>query len=186
LEFLQLGSFYAGTSPVWFQPPGALSPVHASSLLDWNMPMANSLRHLRKQDPRGAVSRIVAIASAILPSALLPSALLPSVLLASVPSPGAAFEVGTASYYGRGHAGRRTASGTRFDPAAMTAAHRKLPFGSRVRVTNLRNGRAVVVLISDRGPYTRNRLIDLSYGAAHRLDFVRDGTARVRLDTASR
>jgi rare lipoprotein A len=161
--------------------------------------MANSLRHLRKQDPRGrapAVSRIVAIASALLPSALLPSALLPSVLLpsallpsvllASVPSPGAAFEVGTASYYGRGHAGRRTASGTRFDPAAMTAAHRKLPFGSRVRVTNLRNGRAVVVLISDRGPYTRNRLIDLSYGAAHRLDFVRDGTARVRLDTASR
>src|SRR5215204_4139482 len=110
--------------------------------------MANSLPHLRKQDPNGKsppAARIIAIAS---------------ILTTSLLSPGTAAEVGTASYYGRDHAGRRTASGTRFDPAAMTAAHRKLTFGSRVRVTNLRNGRTVVVLISDRGPYTRNRLID--------------------------
>jgi rare lipoprotein A len=151
--------------------------------------MANSQRCPRMRDPKrnsSPLARSRAIASAFIASALTSSVLIASVLLASVPSPGAASEVGTASYYGRGHAGRRTASGTRFDPRAMTAAHRKLPFGSRVRVTNLRNGRTVVVLISDRGPYTRNRLIDLSHGAARRLDFVRDGTTRVRLDTPLR
>jgi rare lipoprotein A len=158
--------------------------------------MANPRRRPRKRGRKASnppISRTFAIASVLSSSVLsssvlsssvlLASALLASALIASVPSPGAASEVGIASYYGRDHAGRRTASGTRFDPAAMTAAHRKLPFGSRVRVTNLRNGRTVVVLVSDRGPYTRNRLIDLSYGAARRLDFVRDGTARVRLET---
>jgi rare lipoprotein A len=146
--------------------------------------MANSQRCPRTRDPKRnniPLSHALAIASA-----LIAPVLISSVFLASVPSPGAASEVGTASYYGRDHAGRRTASGTRFDPGAMTAAHRKLPFGSRVRVTNLRNGRTVVVLISDRGPYTRNRLIDLSHGAARRLDFVRHGTTRVRLDTPLR
>jgi len=134
--------------------------------------MANSQQLPRKQNGKiPLLSGTLAMAALLLPA---------------VPSPGTASEVGTASFYGRDHAGRRTASGTRFNPAAMTAAHRRLPFGSRVRVTNLRNGRAVVVIISDRGPFARNRVIDLSYGAAHRLDFVRHGTAPVRVDTALR
>jgi rare lipoprotein A len=93
-----------------------------------------------------------------------------------------ATDVGLASFYGHDHAGKRTASGQRFNPRALTAAHRRLPFGSRVRVTNLENGRSVVVSISDRGPYARGRIIDVSLGAARQLDFVSDGTARVRLD----
>ncbi|MEO3428551.1 septal ring lytic transglycosylase RlpA family protein [Pelagibius sp. CAU 1746] len=90
--------------------------------------------------------------------------------------------VGLASWYGPGFHGRRTASGKRFDMAALTAAHRSLPFGSRVRVTNLANGRSVVVLINDRGPYVKPRIIDLSRAAARELDFLEDGITRVRID----
>jgi rare lipoprotein A len=93
-----------------------------------------------------------------------------------------AADIGMASFYGREHAGHRTASGRQFDPAAMTAAHRTFPFGSRLRVTNLRNGKTVVVEIADRGPFRRGRIIDVSYGAARALDFVRDGVTRVQVD----
>jgi len=89
---------------------------------------------------------------------------------------------GVASYYGREFKGRRTASGERFDPKALTAAHRTLEFGTRVRVTNLENGRSVVVRINDRGPFKRDRIIDVSRAAAQKLGFVRDGTAPVRLE----
>lgn len=90
--------------------------------------------------------------------------------------------VGIASWYGRRFHGRRTASGSPFDMAALTAAHLSLPFGSRVRVTNLANGRTVTVTITDRGPYVEPRVIDLSRAAAERLGFLDDGLARVRLD----
>jgi rare lipoprotein A len=94
--------------------------------------------------------------------------------------------VGKATFYGPGFQGRRTASGARFDQQKMTAAHRTLPLGTRVRVTNLDNGHSVVVLINDRGPYGRNRsrgaIIDVSKGAAARLDFIGDGLTRVRLE----
>jgi rare lipoprotein A len=97
--------------------------------------------------------------------------------------PGGAFdETGIASYYGREHAGHRTASGSRYDPGRLTAAHRTLPFGTRVRVTNLGNGRSVVVTVTDRGPFRRGRIIDVSARAARALDFVRAGTARVRVE----
>ena len=88
---------------------------------------------------------------------------------------------GNASYYGSQFDGRRTASGERFSMAAMTAAHRTLPFGSKVRVTNPANGRSVVVRINDRGPFHGNRLIDLSQGAAQRLGLVARGSGRVEL-----
>lgn len=88
---------------------------------------------------------------------------------------------GTASFYGSAHQGKRTASGERFDQHALTAAHRRLPFGSRVLVTNLSNDRSVVVRINDRGPHTRNRLIDLSRAAAEQLGMVGAGTAKVRV-----
>lgn len=89
---------------------------------------------------------------------------------------------GRASYYGRRFAGRRTASGERFDPGALTAAHRTLPFGSRVRVTNLDNDRSVVVRINDRGPFAHRRVIDLSYAAADTIGMIRSGTAPVRIE----
>jgi len=87
---------------------------------------------------------------------------------------------GVASWYGREFAGRRTASGERFDPAGYTAAHRTLPFGSRVRVTNAA-GKSVVVRINDRGPFHGGRVIDLSQAAAADLGIVRAGSGRVEL-----
>ncbi|POA17507.1 septal ring lytic transglycosylase RlpA family lipoprotein [Pseudomonas sp. FW300-N1A1] len=90
-------------------------------------------------------------------------------------------KTGVASYYGAKHHGKRTASGEPFDQYAMTAAHRQLPFGTRVKVTNLKNDKTVVVRINDRGPHTRGRLIDLSRAAADKLGMLRSGTARVHV-----
>ena len=87
---------------------------------------------------------------------------------------------GVASYYGREFAGRRTANGERFNPAEYTAAHRTLPFGSRVRVTNAA-GKSVVVRINDRGPFHGGRVIDHSQAAAADLGLVRAGSGRVEL-----
>ena len=99
------------------------------------------------------------------------------------PGPGAdSAEVGTASFYARRFHGRTTASGVRYDPAKMLAAHRTLPFGTRVRVTNLENRRSVVVTVVDRGPFRRGRIIDLSRSAARELGFMREGLAEVRLE----
>lgn len=89
---------------------------------------------------------------------------------------------GMASYYGNEFAGSRTASGERFDPGAMTAAHRSLAFHSRVAVTNLANGKEVVVRINDRGPWGKGRVIDISYAAAKEIGMHRSGTARVKLE----
>ncbi len=89
---------------------------------------------------------------------------------------------GQASWYGARHHGRKTASGERFDQHALTAAHRSLPFGSRVQVTNLRNDKRVVVRINDRGPYAKKRIIDLSKKAAEQLDMLRDGVVPVRVE----
>ena len=88
---------------------------------------------------------------------------------------------GVASYYGRRFAGRPTANGERFDPGLLTAAHRSLPFGSKVRVTNPRNGRSVIVRINDRGPFVRGRTIDLSRSAAEEIGIVRAGHGTVDL-----
>jgi rare lipoprotein A len=88
----------------------------------------------------------------------------------------------TASWYGPGFQGHRTASGERFDPQAFTAAARSLPLGARVRVTNLTNGRSTVVRINDRGPYVRGRSLDLSYASARAIGMVGRGTAPVRVE----
>jgi rare lipoprotein A len=92
------------------------------------------------------------------------------------------FQVGTASWYGQIFDGKPTASGEPYDMYDMTAAHLTLPMGSYVRVTNLRNGRSVVVRVNDRGPIVPGRIIDLSYGAAQALEFRQRGLQRVRLD----
>jgi rare lipoprotein A len=91
-------------------------------------------------------------------------------------------EVGTASYYTARDYGGRTASGERYDDHDMTAAHRTLPFGTRVRVTNLENGRSVIVTINDRGPFRKGRVIDVSKRAARTLGFLREGTTRVKIE----
>ena len=88
-------------------------------------------------------------------------------------------EKGMASWYGRKFHGRKTANGERYDMYAMTAAHRTLPLPSYVRVTNRRNGRSVIVRVNDRGPFKKNRIIDLSYAAAKKLGIVATGTAPV-------
>lgn len=88
---------------------------------------------------------------------------------------------GHASYYGNELAGRRTANGEIFNPRDMTAAHRTIAFGTRVKVTHLGNGREVVVRVNDRGPWGRGRIIDLSYAAAKELGMHRSGTAQVKL-----
>lgn len=95
---------------------------------------------------------------------------------------GEAFETGVASYYANRFEGLRTASGQRYDGNQLTAAHRTLPFGTRVRVTNLANDESVVVTVNDRGPHRKGRVIDLSRRAARELGFLADGTARVALE----
>lgn len=95
-----------------------------------------------------------------------------------------AFQVGVASWYGKKFNGHPTASGESYDMYGLTAAHRTLPLGSWVRVTNLVNRRSVFVRINDRGPLAPGRIIDLSYFAAQKLGMEDRGTARVRLDVA--
>ena len=92
------------------------------------------------------------------------------------------YQVGTASWYGKDFVGKPTASGEPYDMYDMTAAHPTLPLGTYVKVTNLRNGRAVVVRINDRGPVVDGRIIDVSYNAARALNFKNQGLQRVRLD----
>jgi rare lipoprotein A len=97
----------------------------------------------------------------------------------------AAAKVGRASWYGGAFRDRATASGRRFDPQDLTCAHPTLPFGTTVRVTNLHNGRSVLVTITDRGPYRAHRDIDVSYGAARVLGMVERGLARVLIEPLS-
>lgn len=92
---------------------------------------------------------------------------------------------GMASYYGNEFAGKRTANGEKFNPHGLTAAHRTLAFGSKVRVTNLANGKDVVVRVNDRGPWGRGRVIDISLGAAKKIGMHRSGTAKVRMTLVS-
>ncbi|MDX1586750.1 MAG: septal ring lytic transglycosylase RlpA family protein [Balneolaceae bacterium] len=94
---------------------------------------------------------------------------------------GEVIEEGVASWYGPNFHGNLTANGERYDMNGITAAHRTLPFNTVLRVENLDNGKSVVVRINDRGPYAKNRIIDLSKGAASKIDMLGPGTARVQL-----
>lgn len=100
----------------------------------------------------------------------------------ATPSPGRSLGSGIASYYAAKFQGRRTASGEAFDNGALTAAHRSLPFGTMVRVTNPRTGEWVIVRINDRGPFTKGRTIDLSRAAAEQIGIVRAGHGTVELE----
>lgn len=89
---------------------------------------------------------------------------------------------GLASYYAHEFHGKKTANGETFDMHKLTAAHRSYPFDTKVRVTNLDNGKSVIVRVNDRGPFKLERIMDLSLGAAEALDMMKSGTARVRLE----
>ena len=104
---------------------------------------------------------------------------------ATVPPVARDREVGVASWYGEPFHGQLTANGERYDMHTYTAAHRLYPFGTRLRVTNLENGRSVMVRVNDRGPFVRGRIIDLSFAAATDLGMVPNGTTRVRLERVS-
>jgi rare lipoprotein A len=117
-----------------------------------------------------------------------------SAVIVAVPASGgpaasdgsATIQFGLASWYGPGFHGEETASGEIFDQREMVAAHRTLPFGTLIRVTNLENGRGVTLRVIDRGPYGRNfrkgTVVDVSRGAASRLRFIKKGLVRVRLE----
>ena len=104
------------------------------------------------------------------------------VLSASYSKSKYAYQTGMASYYATKFHGRQTASGETFNMYALTAAHRKLSFGTKVRVTNLSNNKSVTVKINDRGPYAKARIIDLSYAAASKIGMIKSGVAKVRVD----
>jgi rare lipoprotein A len=91
-------------------------------------------------------------------------------------------QTGMSSYYGKILHGNKTASGEKYDTAQFTAAHKTLPFQSLVKVTNLKNKKSVIVRINDRGPYSRNRIIDLSQAAAEKIDMIKCGIAKVKIE----
>jgi rare lipoprotein A len=101
-------------------------------------------------------------------------------IMAAATVPTLAESVGVASYYGKGFHGRRAANGEIFNMNAMTAAHKSLPFGTRLQVTNLSNGKSVIVRIQDRGTYIRGRDLDLSMGAARAIGMIESGTAKIK------
>ena len=115
-------------------------------------------------------------AGLFLTAAVAATAIVPPALAAT------AHHSGVASWYGPGFHGRTTANGERYDMHAMTAAHKTLKFGTKVKVTNQKNGKSVVVRINDRGPYIRGRVIDLSRSAAAAIDMIGPGTAEVSIE----
>jgi rare lipoprotein A len=150
----------AGVAP---RPDGAAAPAHVAD--------AHSLASDAVVVPHHALD-------------VPPPAFEPDGFAVPVDPPGddAAPVSGHVSWYGKRFAGRRTASGERFDPKALTMAHRQLPFGTRVRVTNPENGRSVVVRVNDRGPFVRARVADLSHAAARELDMLHDGVILAHLE----
>ena len=123
--------------------------------------------------------RFQVLAVLALPAVLIVAGCATKRPVASDPVPYA--ERGIASWYGTPFHGRRPASGERYDMHQLTAAHRTLPFGAVVRVTNLRNGRSVKVRITDRGPWVDGRIIDLSRAAAKKIKMIESGTAPVKI-----
>ena len=91
-------------------------------------------------------------------------------------------QIGISSYYGKEFHKKRTANGQIFNMHKVSAAHKTLPLGTRIRVTNLKNGRSLTMTIIDRGPFVKGRILDVSYKAAKKLNFVNEGTTKVRID----
>ena len=134
---------------------------------------------------RGTITKTSILALGLFAASCMTHVSEPTVSTSTQPIPPkvVSTQIGTASFYGGdGFDGKKTASGEIFDSKKFTAAHRVLPFGSRVKVTNVRNGRFVEVRVNDRGPFVGGRLIDVSRAAAQELDILGQGIERVRLD----
>lgn len=158
---------------------GFLAALSAAATLTLSGPVSAEPEMIHIPAAAAAVSEAVdADLSAPLAGPALTSPAIPAPTLQPIAG-------GMASYYGRELAGARTASGQRFDPAGLTAAHRTLPLGTRVQVTNPRTGDSVVVTINDRGPFHSNRVIDLSEAAARQIGIARMGSGMVQLAVLS-
>ncbi len=131
---------------------------------------------------RGAVSPGARAGAVFFLFLLVACSVPPSRVRVAAPPEARLSQVGIASWYGPGFHGKPTTSGAIYNQYEFTAAHQTLPLGTRVMVTNMENGRATEVTINDRGPFAKNRIIDLSYSAADALDMIGPGTALVRLD----
>jgi len=151
-----------------------------SHFIEWHAHMNKSPRSLCRNSRSNLVlSLVVSFGALFVPGGGWAQVLIP---WAALPPPE---EIGIASWYGHPYHGRRAANGEIYDMRKLTAAHRSLPFGTRVRVHSLENGRMVDVKINDRGPFVDGRLIDLSHAAARTLGMHRAGIARVRLEVLS-
>ena len=140
----------------------------------------------RRLHASGALALLIALASSFAQAqtAASPAQAAPA-RAAAAPADASAAQ-GKVAHYGRKFAGRKTASGERFDPNAMTMAHKTLPFGTLVRVTNLKNKKSVVVRVNDRGPTQADRIGDLSAAAARRIGMTRSGVAEVAFETVGK
>ena len=158
----------------------ALLPVVASDFLS-----VNGAEPLDPLDlvvkPQSTELQATISAEEVKPAVMPPSAELPQPKLKVLPEVVRVI-TGEASWYGPGFYGNRTANGEVYKPGTMTAAHRTLPFGTKVRVTNLWNGRTAVIRINDRGPFIDHRVIDLGHGAASDLGLTASGIAEVKLE----
>lgn len=164
-----------------FQRSGILAALAAAATL----PLAGPVRAEAEMIHLAAVETVTATVTAAAAATITSDAAPNAVAAPEVPATFEPIGSGIASYYGRELAGARTASGARFDPGALTAAHRTLPFGTRVQVTNAATGDSVIVTINDRGPFHGNRLIDLSEAAAREIGIARMGSGRVQLAVAT-
>ena len=156
--------------------PSPVQDVDSSEAAAPNNPVTASAPSRPEVDATLSPADIKPADEAALPAAVLPKPklkLLPEVVKVIT---------GEASWYGPGFYGNRTANGEVYRPGTMTAAHRSLPFGTKVRVTNLWNGRSAVIRINDRGPFVAHRVIDLGHGAASTLGLTSSGIANVKLE----
>jgi rare lipoprotein A len=163
---------HLGIPPRWLVAPATLLAIL--------LPLRGSFAELSDDD----VAQVPPTPPATVEAPLPPESPFDPAVVRSVERPDVvvATLLGRASYYGAAFAGRRTSSGERFDPSDFTAAHRTLPFGTRLRVTNLGNGRSVEVRVNDRGPWHPRRSLDLSYASAQAIGMIHAGRANVRME----
>jgi rare lipoprotein A len=166
---------------------GCATPPNATNEAGSTAPLSTQALQAGASGTSGAFTAPPAFDSAATPASGAHGASLADAkpLTDGAPNVAGFHQTGRASWYGRFFHGRRTANGERYDVHALTAAHRTLPLGSYVRVTNPENHRAVIVRINDRGPFVRGRIIDLSVAAAQMLHIKHAGTARVQIDGLS-